>query len=228
MTKYLFIFLSFIAASSAKEVFWFTGLPCSGKTTIAESVCKEFPEFIHLDGDVIRKTLNADLGYSPQDRQKNLERIAQLALTKLDEAETVVVTTISPLETQRDRIRQLIGNGGADFYLVYVETGLNTCIERDVKGMYAKALRGEIQDFTGISAPYDPPKHPDLIFKTEIESLQEILLRFTEFYRSLYTNNLKSWFLSRVTLPHFECRKCLSIRNTKALATLEIRQLSRA
>lgn len=185
MPKYLFLFLSFIAAANAKEVFWFTGLPCSGKTTIAESVCKAFPEFVHLDGDVIRKTVNKDLGYSPEDRQKNLERIAQLALAKLDEAGTVVVTTISPLETQRDRVRQLIESGGADFYLVYVKTGLNTCIQRDVKGMYAKVLRGEIQDFTGISAPYDPPERPDLIFATEIESLQEISVRFAEFYRTL-------------------------------------------
>ena|SRR3990167_692565 len=179
--KCFFLLLSLWTVLEAKTVFWFTGLPCSGKTTIAEHVCERFPQFIHLDGDEIRRTLHTNLGFSIQDRQKNLERIAHLVLSRLETAEISLVTTISPMESHRNIVRALFEEAGIDFYIVYVKAALETCIERDVKGMYAKALRGEIENFTGISSPYDPPMTPDLVFETEKESLQEIVKKFEQF-----------------------------------------------
>ncbi len=176
-----YLFLLFISIVEAKCVFWFTGLPCSGKTTIAEQICERSPEFVHLDGDVLRKTLCADLGFSLQDRQKNLERIAHFALKKLENAETVLVTTISPLEVHRERVREMIESAGVDFFVVYVKADLETCIQRDVKGMYAKALRGEIKNFTGISSPYEEPSNSDLVFDTDCESLEAIVERFEHY-----------------------------------------------
>lgn len=163
-----------------KAVFWFTGLPCSGKTTIAETICKHHPEFVHLDGDVLRKTLSADLGFTLEDRKTNLERIAHFALSKLDSTATVLVTTISPLESHRECVRRIIEGAGASFYLVYVDTPLEVCVQRDVKGMYAKAFKGEIKEFTGITSPYEPPATYDLLFKTETEPLEGILKKFEE------------------------------------------------
>jgi adenylylsulfate kinase len=182
MFRYLVFFLCLWMTSEAKTVFWFTGLPCAGKTTIAENICKQFPDFAHLDGDVIRKTLNADLGFSPEDRQKNLERIVHLALSQT--ADTILVTTISPLEVHRKKVSDLITNGGAQFFTVYVKTDLKTCVQRDVKGMYAKALNGEIENFTGVSSDYEAPLSPDLVFETDKETLLEIVMRFESFYVS--------------------------------------------
>ncbi|MBM3183927.1 MAG: adenylyl-sulfate kinase [Chlamydiae bacterium] len=179
--RFLFLILSLWTFLEAKTVFWFTGLPCSGKTTIAKHICERFPEMIHLDGDEIRKTLNTDLGFSLEDRQKNLERIAHLVLSKLETAETALVTTISPLEAHRNMVRALFEEAGVDFRIVYVKADLKTCMERDVKGMYEKALQGEIENFTGISSPYEPPIVSDLIFETEKESLQEIAKKFEQF-----------------------------------------------
>jgi adenylyl-sulfate kinase len=159
-------------------IFWFTGLPCSGKTTIGEQLSKGNARFVHLDGDVLRKTLCADLGFSLEDRQKNLERIAGLAVSQAKLGNTVIVSTISPTEAQRNRVRKICENSGIDFHLVYVKADLPLCIERDVKGMYAKAFRGEIQNFTGVSSPYEPPRKPDLVFDTRKESLEQIQERF--------------------------------------------------
>lgn len=173
------LFLILVSMLEAKSVFWFTGLPCSGKTTIAEELCKRHPEFVHLDGDVLRKTLCADLGFTMEDRKKNLERIANFAVGQ--EAEVVLVTTISPLEEQRERVKEICEEAGVDFRVVYVRADLETCIQRDVKGMYAKALRGEMKEFTGISSPYEEPMDPDLVFDTELESLEEIMGKFYQF-----------------------------------------------
>lgn len=164
-----------------KTVFWFTGLPCSGKTTIAEYICNQSPHFDHLDGDALRKTICADLGYSLADRKKNLERIARYALKKLDTFDLVLVTTISPLEVQRQKVRAIFDNEKVNFYLVYIEASLQTCIQRDVKGMYAKALKGEIQQFTGVSSPYEIPTNSHFTFNTERETLEEIEAKFRKF-----------------------------------------------
>ena len=179
--KILFLFLSAWVFLEAKTVFWFTGLPCSGKTTIAKHICERFPRFVHLDGDEIRKTLNADLGFSIQDRQKNLERIAHLVLSKLETSEIALVTTISPLEAHRNMVCAIFKEAGIDFCVVYVKASLETCIKRDVKGMYAKALKGEIENFTGISSLYEPPMAPNLVFETEKESVREIVDKFEQF-----------------------------------------------
>ena len=185
MIKYLVLIFSLLCHLEANTVFWFTGLPCSGKTTIGRAICEKHPEFVHLDGDEIRKILNFKLGFSLEDRKKNLESIAELAISKFGSTKTVVVTTISPLESHRNHVCDLIEKSGAQFFLVYIDTDLETCIERDVKGMYAKALKGEIKEFTGISSPYEPPKDPDLLFKTPSESLDEIVSKFDKFTRSV-------------------------------------------
>lgn len=152
-------------------VVWFTGLSGSGKSTLANMVEKELYEMgVHtysLDGDNIRSGLNNNLGFSREDRQENLRRIAEVAKLFVDSGTVVVASFISPLQTDRDYIREIIG--AKDFIEVFVNTPLEVCEERDVKGLYKKARAGEIKNFTGIDAPYDIPVSPDIEIRTNEE-----------------------------------------------------------
>jgi len=146
------------------KVIWYTGLPCSGKTTNALALIKALEEdgrrVEHLDGDVIRGTpLAQDVGFSPDDRAKHIKRMGQLAKMFSRHA-FVVCSFVSPSEEVRQYIKDEIGK---DFIEVYMKASIDHMIERDTKGMYAKAIVGEIDDFTGINAPYDVPKFPDVI-----------------------------------------------------------------
>jgi adenylylsulfate kinase len=152
---------------------WLTGLPCSGKTTIAEELEKKlkkegFP-VAHLDGDDVRRGLNSDLGFSKEDRHENLRRIGYVSELFNQKGNYVIASFVSPLEEYRALLKDTI----SDFKLVYVNTPLEECVKRDVKGMYAKALRGEMKGFTGIDAPFEEPKDAGLIVYTKEESLQE-------------------------------------------------------
>lgn len=160
-------------------VVWFTGLSGSGKSTIANLVENELfnrkIKTFSLDGDNIRKGLNKNLGFSAEDRQENLRRIAEVAKLFIESGTVVVASFISPLETDRNYLKRIINS--ENFVEVFVNTSLKECERRDVKGLYKKARAGEIKNFTGIDAPYENPKNPDLEIKTEEENLEDALKR---------------------------------------------------
>jgi adenylylsulfate kinase len=152
---------------------WFTGLSGSGKTTIAELVERELrnrerPVEV-LDGDIVRTNLSKGLSFSREDRNINVLRIGFVANLLTRNGVGVVVSAISPYKEARDQVRRRI----VDFVEVFVDAPLEVCAERDVKGLYKKAFSGEIQGFTGVSDPYEPPNAPDLVLKTEEESPEE-------------------------------------------------------
>jgi adenylylsulfate kinase len=152
---------------------WFTGLPCSGKSAIADRLAAILKDqgfrVERLDGDIVRQDLTRDLGFSKADRDENIRRVT--FVTKLLARNGVFVLTsfISPYREMRDYARQQVEN----FMEIYVKTSLETCIKRDVKGMYKKALAGEIKEFTGVSDPYEEPLKPELIVETDNESLED-------------------------------------------------------
>ena len=157
------------------QVFWFTGLSGSGKSTIAVEVEKALLEqgkaVYRLDGDNIRHGLNSDLGFSTGDRKENLRRIAEVAALFKDAGLITLVSFISPYRESREFARSCVGENF--FKEIYVKADLATCAERDPKGLYKKAAAGEIKDFTGISAPYEEPENPDLVVDTTDNTLEE-------------------------------------------------------
>ena len=159
---------------------WFTGLSGSGKTTIAKRVEQELRDrglrVERLDGDIVRQALTRDLGFSKEDRDKNIERVTFVAkmLTKNDVV--VLCSFISPYRERRAKTRQEIEEVGT-FVEVYVECPLEVCAERDVKGLYAKAFAGEIENFTGVSDPYEPPENPEVVCHTAEETVEESAAR---------------------------------------------------
>jgi adenylylsulfate kinase len=147
---------------------WFTGLSGAGKTTIAEIVEKElrerFGQVEVLDGDIVRTNLSKGLTFSRDDRNVNVLRIGFVANLLTRNGVAVIVSAISPYKEARDQVRRNIGE---DFVEVFVDAPLEVCAERDVKGLYEKAFAGEIEQFTGVSDPYEPPAAPDLHLKTD-------------------------------------------------------------
>jgi len=159
---------------------WFTGLPSSGKSTLAGLLQQRirdrgFPVMV-LDGDEVRTWLTAGLGFSREDRDENIRRISHLALFQNRASVITITAAISPYRGARERARELIGR----FLEVYVDCPLAVCEERDVKGLYKKARRGEVQHFTGVSDPYEPPTAPDLILRTDLESKEQCVTRIIE------------------------------------------------
>ena len=156
---------------------WFTGLSGSGKTTVATRVHELLQErHIHserLDGDVVRQSLTRDLGFSKEDRDKNIERVTFVAKLLTRNGVVVLTAFISPYKRMRDNARAEIG----DFLEVFVRTPMEVLLERDVKGMYRKAMAGEIQNFTGVNDPYEEPENPELVLDTDQESIEESALR---------------------------------------------------
>ena len=148
---------------------WFTGLSGSGKSTIANCVEQELHKnSIHtytLDGDNVRKGLNSDLSFSPKDRSENIRRIAETAHLMIDAGLVVLAAFVSPYRNDRDHVRNIVGND--NMVEIYINTSVEECERRDVKGLYKKARKGEIKNMTGISAPYEPPLHPDIQINTE-------------------------------------------------------------
>ena len=147
---------------------WFTGLPCAGKSTIAEVLSELLAErgrqVTLLDGDVVRTHLSKGLGYSREDRDTNIQRIGFVASEIVRHRGAVICAAISPYQATRNRVRSMVGKD--NFILVYVDTPLELCEQRDAKGLYAKARRGELKEFTGIGDPYEPPHSPDLTLTT--------------------------------------------------------------
>jgi len=151
------------------RVLWFTGLSGSGKSTIANATEKllfdeGFQTYI-LDGDNVRMGLNKDLGFSPEDRTENIRRITEVAKLFADSGSLVLTAFISPYLEDRLQAREIIGQ--EDFIEIYIKADLSVCESRDPKGLYKKARAGEIKGFTGIDAPYEAPKNPELIIESD-------------------------------------------------------------
>ena len=153
---------------------WFTGLSGSGKSTITTHLVKELrkrdSKLEVLDGDVVRENLSKGLGFSKEDRDTNIRRIAFVANLLSRNDVPVITAAISPYRDIRDEARQMMGDR---FVEAYVKASVEVCEERDVKGLYAKARSGEIKEFTGVSDPYEPPENPELIIDTESQSAEE-------------------------------------------------------
>ena len=155
---------------------WLTGLSGSGKTTIANFVSRQ----LHnggvytqvLDGDNIRLGINKNLSFTDQDRKENIRRIAEVAKLFVEAGVVTFCCFVSPTREMRKLAKNVIGEN--DFFEVFVSTNLETCETRDVKGLYKKARRGEIKDFTGVSSPFESPENPDLVLNTEDKSINEI------------------------------------------------------
>lgn len=167
-------------------IIWFTGLSGSGKSTIAHEVEERLYQMgklgYVLDGDNIRHGLNGDLGFSPEDREENIRRIGEVA--KLFSQLGIITMTafISPYRKDRKRVRNLVKEG--EFIEVYVKCPLDELKQRDPKGMYEKALKGEIKEFTGISAPYEEPQNPEIILETEKETIEESSKKVINYLKS--------------------------------------------
>jgi len=156
-------------------VIWLTGLPASGKSTIARELewrLYNMGKLAYvLDGDNIRHGLNSDLGFSPEDRKENIRRIGEVAKLFADAGIITITSFISPYREDRERARKLLKEG--EFIEVYLKCPLEVLIERDPKGLYKKALAGEIKEFTGISAPYEEPLNPEIVLETDKETVEE-------------------------------------------------------
>jgi adenylylsulfate kinase len=149
---------------------WFTGLPSSGKSTIAFTLEHALVERGHLsyvlDGDNIRHGLNQNLGFSPDDRVENIRRIGEVARLFADAGVLTCTSFISPYRADRDQARKIHDAAGLPFIEVYVKASVELCEQRDPKGLYKKARAGELKEFTGVSAPYEEPLNPELVIDT--------------------------------------------------------------
>lgn len=158
-------------------VVWFTGLSGAGKTTIAVDLEKELlkrkVQVQRLDGDIVRKSLTKDLGFTEEDRKTNIERITFVTQLLAKHGVGTLVSFISPYVSARENARQAVDEVNARFIEVFVKASVEECARRDVKGLYKKAFAGEIKNFTGVSHPYEEPITPHIICDTEHETVKE-------------------------------------------------------
>lgn len=162
---------------------WFTGLSGSGKSTLANSVevelnRREISSYV-LDGDNIRKGINKDLNFSEKDRSENIRRIGEISHLMIDAGLVTLAAFISPYIKDRDGVKNIVGT--ENFIEIYVNTSLEECERRDVKGLYKNARAGEITNMTGVSAPYEAPENPALEIKTDKQSIAESVKIITNF-----------------------------------------------
>ena len=168
-------------------VLWFTGLSGSGKSTLAmalESVlfAKDYEVFT-LDGDNLRLGLNANLGFSTEDRSENIRRAGEVAALFASSGMIVIAAIISPYAKSRDQIRQIFGN---QFHEIYLDPGLEACEARDPKGLYKRARAGEIPNFTGLSSPYEAPTNPELRIDTKKQTIEASLRLLTSYVDNVF------------------------------------------
>ena len=161
-------------------VLWMTGLPCSGKTTIARKLQELYPKLAMLDGDEVRKWLSQN-DFSREGINENNRKVANLARLLSNHNVPVLVSLISPFNENREDARKIIGDD--KFIEIYIKCSLSVCEERDVKGMYKKARLNEISNFTGVNDDYDIPDNPDLIINTETCSLDECVSKILNFLK---------------------------------------------
>ncbi|MFJ7649065.1 adenylyl-sulfate kinase [Lysinibacillus sp. NPDC097279] len=164
-------------------ILWFTGLSASGKSSVANALARALFErgnqaFV-LDGDNVRHGLNNDLGFDEGSRKENIRRIGEVAKLFVESGQIVLTAFISPYREDRQVVRKLVEEG--EFLEVYVRCSVETCEQRDPKGLYKKARNAEITNFTGISAPYEEPEHPEFILDTERYSIEECVELLTTF-----------------------------------------------
>jgi len=164
-------------------IVWFTGLSGSGKSTLAHAVEEELHQagcrtFV-FDGDNVRHGLCANLGFSEGDRHENIRRIGEMAKLFIEAGVIAMTAFISPFRSDRERVRALVSEN--DFIEIYCDSPLVVCEERDVKGLYQKARRGEIKNYTGVSSPYEKPEHPDLVLDTANDSVEENVAKILDF-----------------------------------------------
>lgn len=156
------------------KVVWMVGLSGSGKSTLARAAEHTLHQqgklTMLLDGDNLRTGINNNLGFSEEDRTENIRRAAEVAKLFANCGVITICSLISPTERIREMAKSIIGD---NYFEVYIDCPLEICEQRDVKGLYAKARRGEIKDFTGISSPFDPPQHPDLKLKTYNQTIED-------------------------------------------------------
>ncbi|NNC84769.1 MAG: adenylyl-sulfate kinase [Bacteroidia bacterium] len=164
-------------------ILWFTGLSGSGKSTLADGVEQElakqgYATYI-LDGDNIRHGLNVDLDFSEKGRVENIRRIGEVAKLMVDAGLIVLTAFISPYQSDRKQVRALVEDG--EFIEIFVNCALEICEKRDVKGLYKKARKGEIENFTGISSPYEPPGSPEIEIVTDTLTIEESVKKLIEY-----------------------------------------------
>jgi adenylyl-sulfate kinase len=168
-------------ADGAAPVIWLTGLSSAGKSTLAENLCKRLLDqgcrVEMLDGDIVRRRLCKDLGFSKKDRDENIRRLGFLAELLSRNGITVIVSAISPYRGARDEVRTRIPG----FIEVYVNAPIDVCERRDVKGLYRQARAGRIQAFTGIDDPYEPPLQPEVECRTDLESIDESVRKILDY-----------------------------------------------
>ena len=166
-------------------VFWFTGLPGAGKTTIAKLLQERLGEFntctVLLDGDEVRSGLNSDLGFSDDDRVENIRRVIEVSRLIVDSGLSVVVSLISPFESDRQSAREKLSD--ALFVETFIDAPLEVCMQRDPKGHYAKARLGQIKQFTGIDSRYEVPENPELHIDTTVTSAPDAAKQITDFLK---------------------------------------------
>ena len=170
-------------------ILWFTGLSGAGKSTLANALEARLHDHgcssIVLDGDNVRHGLCGDLGFSDEDRIENIRRIGEMSKLFVDAGVIALTAFISPFRSDRRRVRELVGEN--DFIEIYCKCSLDTCEERDVKGMYKKARRGEISDFTGISSPYEEPEQAEIVIDTDKHTVEECVNQIFNELESLGT-----------------------------------------
>jgi bifunctional enzyme CysN/CysC len=174
-------------AGHRSGVLWFTGLSAAGKTTLALALEQRLFESGYLvyvlDGDNVRNGLNADLGFSAEDRAENIRRVGELAALFADAGFIVITAFISPYRAERERARLAVGEA---FHEIYIAADLATCERRDPKGLYSRARAGTIDNFTGISAPYEAPEAAELIVDTAKLSVEKSLARLVEYVEKYF------------------------------------------
>jgi adenylylsulfate kinase len=160
-------------------ILWFTGLSGSGKSTLARALETQLVAAGHLayvfDGDNVRHGLNADLGFSPEDRHENIRRVGEVAALFADAGVIAITALISPYCSDRDRVREIVPVG--QFLEIFLDVPVDVCEDRDPKNLYKKARQGLIPEFTGVSAPYEVPPHPDITLRTHEVGIEEAICR---------------------------------------------------
>jgi adenylylsulfate kinase len=171
------------------KALWFTGLSGAGKTTLAKALHERFKKnkifCVILDGDELRQTINAGLGFSSADRSENIRRIAEIARLMVNNGIICIISTISPYPELRANAKQIIGE--EHFSEIFINAPLSVCEERDVKGLYKKARQNKIGSFTGVHDEYTPPEFPDLEIMTDVFSIEESVEKIYNWYLQIVT-----------------------------------------